>query len=129
VQKAMSQRLVAHSDFTCDLRAYPPTAKRLPCTANIFIPMEKEMINRNIELSAEFSRFLFDHPEFEEKIPLGAEIIFLPEFDPELKTLNLDLGKKLETSGERVVYIKIQRLNPRPLSRIEGISLESASRR
>jgi hypothetical protein len=91
--------------------------------------MEKKMINRNIELSAEFSRFLFDHPEFEEKIPLGAEIIFLPEFDPELKTLNLDLGKKLETSGERVVYIKIKRLNPRPLSRIEGISLESASRR
>lgn len=91
--------------------------------------MKKKMINRNIELSAEFSRFLFDHPEFEEKIPLGAEIVFLPEFDPELKALNLDLGKKLEASGERVVYIKIERLNPRPLSRIEGISLESGVHR
>ena len=89
--------------------------------------MKKKMINRNIELSAEFSRFLFDHPEFEEKIPLGAEIVFLPEFDSQLKALNLDLGKKLEASGERVVYIRIERLTPRPLSRIEGISLEAAS--
>lgn len=30
---------------------------------------KKEMIERNIELSAEFSRYLFDHPEMEEKIP------------------------------------------------------------
>jgi hypothetical protein len=41
--------------------------------------MRKKMIEKNIELSAEFSRFLFEHPELEEKIPLGAEIIFLPE--------------------------------------------------
>jgi len=26
---------------------------------------EKEMIERNIELSAEFSRYLFEHPELE----------------------------------------------------------------
>jgi len=29
--------------------------------------MEKEMIEKNIELSAEFSRFLFEHPEFGKK--------------------------------------------------------------
>ena len=38
---------------------------------------EKEMIERNIELSAEFSRYIFEHPEIEEKIPLGAEIILV----------------------------------------------------
>jgi len=91
--------------------------------------MKKEMINRNIELSAEFSRFLFDHPEFEEKIPLGAEIIFLPYFDKKLREFNLKLGQELEASGSKVVYIKIKRLKPRTFSRIEGISLESATRR
>jgi hypothetical protein len=48
---------------------------------------EKEMIERNIELSAEFSRYLFEHPETDEKIPADAEIILLPEFDQELKEL------------------------------------------
>lgn len=86
--------------------------------------MDREMIRKNIELSAEFSRFLYDHPEFEEKIPLGTEIIFLPEFDLDLKEFNLRLGKKLETSGNSVVYIKIEKLKARKLSRIEGVSLQ-----
>ncbi|MEK7296854.1 MAG: DUF5647 family protein [Planctomycetota bacterium] len=42
---------------------------------------EKEMVERNIELSAEFSRYLFEHPEIEATIPIDAEIILLPEFD------------------------------------------------
>lgn len=45
---------------------------------------EKELIERNIEISAEFSRYLFEHPELEEKLPVGAEVILLPEFDREL---------------------------------------------
>jgi len=52
--------------------------------------MEKKMIEKNIELSAEFSRFLFEHPELEKKIPLGAEVILLPEFNSELKKFNLE---------------------------------------
>jgi len=88
--------------------------------------MEREMIEKNIELSAEFSRFLFEHPEFEEKIPLGTEIILLPEFDAELKKFNLELGKKLEASEVKVVYVRIKELKPKTLSRIEGVDLESA---
>lgn len=87
---------------------------------------EKEMVERNIELSAELSRYLFDHPELEEKIPPDSEIVLLPEFDPELKDYNLELGRKLEMGGSRVVYIKIARLRPKILSRIEGVSLELA---
>ena len=85
--------------------------------------MEKEMIEKNIELSAEFSRFLFEHPEFEEKIPLGSEIILLPEFDAKLKKFNLEVGKKVEKEGNKVVYIKIQNLKPKTLSRIEGVDI------
>lgn len=64
---------------------------------------EKEMIEKNIELSAEFSRYLFEHPEIETKIPVDAEIILLPEFDLELKEFNLKLGKIIEAEGGRVV--------------------------
>lgn len=84
---------------------------------------ERKMVERNIELSAEFSRYLFDHPDLEESIPSDAEIIFLPEFDPELKSFNLDLGKELESTGNKVVYVKIERIRPRITSRIEGVSL------
>ncbi len=88
---------------------------------------EKEMIERNIELSAEFSRYLFEHPEIEEKILINAEIILLPEFDKELKEFNLKLGKDIEADGDRVVYISIKEIRPKILSRIEKIELESVA--
>lgn len=85
---------------------------------------EKEMIARNIELSAEFSRYLFDHPEAEEKIPVDAEVVLLPEFDEELKEYNLRVGKSIEAEGGKVVYISIKEIRPKTLSRIDKISLE-----
>jgi len=86
---------------------------------------EKEMIERNIELSGEFSRYLFEHPEIEEKIPVDAEVILLPEFDQELKEFNVQLGKNVENEGGRVFYIVIKEVRPKILSRIEKIELES----
>ena len=86
---------------------------------------EKKMIERNIELSAEFSRYLFEHPEIEENIPVNAEIILLPEFDQELKEFNLKMGKDIKAEGGKVMYIKIKNIRPKTLSRIENIELES----
>ena len=82
---------------------------------------EKEMIERNIELSVEFSRYLFDHPETEEKLPVDAEVVLLPEFDRELKEFNIELGEE----GGKVIYIVIKEIWPKTLSRIERIELES----
>ena len=73
---------------------------------------EKEMVKKNIELSTEFSRYLFDHTDLEEEIPPDAEVILLPEFDIELKDFNLELGKKLEESGYTLIYKKILRIGP-----------------
>ncbi|MBI5748150.1 MAG: hypothetical protein HZA00_03420 [Nitrospinae bacterium] len=87
----------------------------------------KEIIERNIELSAEFSRYIFEHPEIEEKIPVDAEIVLLPEFDRELKELNLKLGKEMESKGEKVVYVVIKDIRPKVLSRIENVELESVT--
>jgi hypothetical protein len=86
---------------------------------------EKEVVERNIELSAEFSRYLFEHPEIEEKISVDAEVVLLPEFDKELKEFNLQLGKSIEKEGGKVTYILIKEIRPKTLSRIEKIELES----
>lgn len=88
---------------------------------------EKEMVERNIELSAEFSRYLFEHPEIEGRIPIGAEIVLLPEFDEELKEFNLRLAKNIEAEGGRVVYVSIKEIRPKTLSRIEKIDLDSVT--
>jgi hypothetical protein len=85
---------------------------------------EKEMIERNMELSGEFSRYLFEHPDIENKLPADAEIVLLPEFDVELKAFNLDMGKNIEAGGEKVVYVAIKDLRPRTLSRIGTVELE-----
>jgi hypothetical protein len=86
---------------------------------------EKRMVEQNIELSAEFSRYLFEHPEIEEKISVDAEVVLLPEFDEELKEFNLQLGKNIEKEGGKVIYISIKEIRPKRLSRIEKIELES----
>ena len=86
---------------------------------------EKEMIERNIELSAEFSRYVFEHPEIEEKISIETEVILLPEFDNELREFNLQLGKSIENEGGKVIYISIKEIRPKAYSRIEKIELES----
>lgn len=87
---------------------------------------EGKLVERNIELSAELSRYLFEHPEIEAKIPIEAEIILLPEFDQELKGFNLNLGKNIEASGNKVIYVTIKDIRPKTLSRIEKIELVSA---
>ena len=86
---------------------------------------ENRMIEKNIELSAEFSRYLFEHPEMEEKVPSDAEIILLPDFDIELKEHNLKIGKEIESKGEKVVYLEIKNLRPKILSRLEEVELVS----
>ena len=82
-----------------------------------------EMTLKNIELSAEFSRYLFEHPEIEATLPVGAEVILLPELDSELSAYNQDMGRKMEARGEKVVYVRIGRLRPRALSRIESLAV------
>jgi hypothetical protein len=88
---------------------------------------EKKIIERNIELSAEFSRYLFEPPEIEEKISFDAEIVLLPEFDKELKEFNVKLGRNIEKDGGEVIYISIKQIRPKALSRIEKIELESTA--
>lgn len=81
---------------------------------------KQEMVKRNIELSAEFSRYLFDHPEVQASVPNDAELVLLPDEDPELKQFNLKMGGVMEKDGEKVVFVRIGSLRPRQCSRIKN---------
>jgi len=71
----------------------------------------RNFVELNIELSAEFSRYLFDHPEFSDRLPPDSEIILVPEFDVELRDYNLSLGKEIEAGGEKVAYVSIKSIH------------------
>ena len=87
----------------------------------------EKFLQRNLELSLEFSRYLFEHPELEKKIPKGAHVVLLPEFDPELRRSNLRLARRRRAKGERVVYVRIPRIAPHRLSRFVGAEIERVS--
>jgi len=85
---------------------------------------EKELIEKNINLSIEFSKYIFEHPELEDKIPKGAQVVLLPEYDEELCAYNLMIAQKQREKGQPVVYVRIGKLLAPRLSRVSKAKLE-----
>lgn len=83
----------------------------------------QEMFLKNQQLSTEFDLFILNHPEVADKIPDGALVVFLPEFDKSLARKNRELAKKLREKGQPLVYVKVKGM---AASRLEGLSLEVA---
>jgi hypothetical protein len=88
---------------------------------------EKELFEKNLEISSEFSRYIIAHPDVAEKIPRDAEVIFLVESDPELSRHNLELGRKLKEGGLTVVLVRIKGIRAVEESRLIEPHLEFAA--
>ena len=86
---------------------------------------EKEIFNKNLILSTEFDRYVIEHQEFAEKIPLNAMVVLLPEDDPELSRINIEIAEKQREEGQQVIYVHIGRVAPQ-ISRLTNVSLEIA---
>ena len=84
---------------------------------------EDELVGNNLILTTEFDRYLLEHPEFSESIPPNAQIVLLPEDDPELSRRNLELSEAQREPGQPVVYVRIEKLLP-PLSRLVNPRIE-----
>ena len=82
-----------------------------------------EIAARNLLIGAEFDKFIIEHPELLDQIPQGAQLVFLPEYDPELCKENLKLIKSLCEKDKPVVYIRLKKLTPQK-SRIKKLIIE-----
>ncbi len=84
---------------------------------------EQEIFAKNLILSTEFDRYVIEHPDIAEKIPLYAQIVLLPEDDKELCRINMEIAEKHKEEGQQVVYVHIGKVAPQ-ISRLTNVSLE-----
>ena len=73
---------------------------------------EQEIFSKNLILSTEFDRYVLEHPEFADKIPENAQVVILPEEDPELREKNIEIAKAQREPGQAVVYVEIEKVAP-----------------
>ena len=72
-----------------------------------------------------FSKSLILSTEFAEKIPQNAQIVLLPEDDPELLKENIEIAKTQREPGQPVVYVYVEKVAPQ-ISRLVNPRLEIA---
>ncbi|MEW6107758.1 MAG: DUF5647 family protein [Nitrospirota bacterium] len=82
-----------------------------------------DFFEKNSELSIEFSKYVLEHPELDTLLTDDKTIIFLPEFDPELREYNLQVARDIEAEGGKVLYVKLGQLSPKITSRLIGVEL------
>ena len=85
---------------------------------------KEELLQKNVILGGEFTKYVLEHPELLETIPKGACVFVLPENDPELLRANLELARKRVEEGERVVYVRVKELKPASSSRLVNPKIE-----
>lgn len=80
-----------------------------------------EIIKKNLDLHAEWMKYVFDNPDVLERIPKGAVVVILPEDDEALYSENY---KVLEENTKKGIPVFVVRMKtPRPqISNIEIIA-------
>lgn len=82
-----------------------------------------EYFVRNSELSMEFSKYVLEHPEMDDLLTEERMIIFLPEFNPELRDFNIRMAKDIEAEGGKVLYVRVKQISPKITSRLIGVEV------
>ena len=80
-----------------------------------------DFFTRNSDRSREFSKYVLEHPEMDEVLNGAKVVIFLPEFDLDLKDFNLRMAKDIEAEGGEVLFIRVKDLSPKVTSRLIGV--------
>jgi len=85
---------------------------------------ENDFFTRNSELSIEFSKYVLEHPEIDDLLTEETVVIFLPEFDAELRDFNLKMANEIESEGGKVVYVTLKQIAPKISSRLMGVEVD-----
>ena len=87
----------------------------------------QSMAARNLAIGFEFEKYLIEHPELRERIPQGAHVVLLPQWDTELAEYNRKLAERHISAGEAVVFVRVGELAPEPPSRLREVAIEPAT--
>lgn len=66
------------------------------------------VVEKNLDLAHHFLLYAFEHPEVLERIPPGAEVVFLPDQDKKLLAVNKRLAERLRKKGQAVVTFRVR---------------------
>jgi len=85
--------------------------------------MKKEdIIKKNLDLHAEWMKYVFENPEVLDRIPKGAVLVILPEDDNELYEENYKILEENKNKGIPVFVVKMRMPKPQ-ISNIEVITV------
>ena len=72
----------------------------------------REFAQKQFELAAEFGKFVFDHPEIDERLPDGAFIYFEVAGEPDFNQYSRELGERRRAEGMTAVCVRTKGLAP-----------------
>jgi len=87
--------------------------------------LNDQFFTKNSKLSTEFSKYVLEHPEIDELLTSETIVIFLPEFDTELRNFNLKIAKEIETQGCHLLYVKVKEMLNRVPTRLIGVEIDT----
>jgi hypothetical protein len=88
----------------------------------------REFAKKQIELAAEFGKYVFAHPEVDERLPDGAFVYFEIEGEPDFSQYSHELAaKQRRDEGVPVVLVRVKGLAPPQQSRLIDPVIEAVS--
>lgn len=66
-----------------------------------------KVVERNLRLTGEIVKYMLNNPKMLGVLPDKFELVLLPEDDPEVRQLNLDLLDKYGSEGKPIVFARI----------------------
>ena len=67
-----------------------------------------ELVKKNMDLHAEWMRYVFDHPEVLDRIPPGAQLVIIPTDEPALAQANEQTLRSLRAKGLPVAVVRLK---------------------
>ena len=66
-----------------------------------------KVVERNVRLTGEIIKYILNNPKMLDVLPEKFELVLLPEDDPEVRMLNLDLLDKYGSEGKPIVFARV----------------------
>ena len=88
----------------------------------------REFAKKQFEIAAEFGKYVFAHPEVDERMPDGAFVYFEIEGEPDFSQYSRELAAKQRSKeGVPVVLVHVKGLAPPQPSRLIDPVIEAVS--